>query len=843
MLFPPKAAKFLLRVLASRERENAYLGDVEELFFDRVDSLGLRKAKQWYWREVVKAFPRFIQESIRWRITMLKNYLKVAIRNIARHKGYSLINIVGLAVGMACCILILLWVFDELSYDKFHQDLDRLHQIVVSGDNQSWLSTPWALIPALKKDFPEIIQGSQYAEQTILMKVEGRLYNESCALAQPDFLKMFSFPFVKGNAENAFLDRNSIVLTEETAVKYFGDEDPVGKTIQFDGRVDLFVTGVVENIPANSSFQFDLLTHSSHYFGEDRLFTWSMDCPGFVMLDANTDPGIVSQKIVDSINKYDKRTNEKYYVALRPAASMHLYSVRGTDPVVYVYLFSIVAFIVLLIACINFMNLATARSLKRAQEVGMRKVVGASRGDIIRQFLGESFLLVAVAILFSLLLVKLLLPAFNNLAQKELGLHVVSFPILVVLFLSIMLFTGLISGSYPALFLSSFQPIFIIKKGSEKGARNHLMRKVLIVFQFSAAVILIVSTVLIFRQMNFIQSRDLGMNKDQILIVPMNRTVRSSYPVIKERLMRDQGIVNVTAASSIPLAIGNNNPVYWEGRSFEEYESINFVCCDYDYFETFDMTMSHGRSFSREFPTDNGNYIINESALKMTGYEDPIGRMFSMWRQEGEILGVVKNFHATSLHNEIQPIVFMLYKNLPYFNMFVKVKPGQLPATLSGIEATIKDSVPNYVFNYSFLDDFFAQQYQREERLKELLKYFAVLAILVSCLGMLGLISFMAEQRTKEVAIRKVLGARNATIVGILSREFLILVGIANLLAWPVAYYLMHKWLQGFVFHTSLVWWVFVLSGAAALFITLFTVSFQSIKAATANPIDSLRYE
>ncbi len=843
MLYPPKAAKLLLQILSSQEREDAYFGDIEELFFERVNSLGLRRAKRWYWREVLKAVPKFIQESMRWRSTMIKNYLKVAIRNIARHKGYSVINIVGLAVGMASCILILLWVFDELSYDRFHQDLDHLHQIVVTGDNQSWLSTPWALIPALKNDFPEIIQGSQYAEQTILMKVGDRLYNEKCALAQEEFLQMFSFPFTQGKAENAFIDRNSIVLTEKTAAKYFGDEDPMGKIVLFNGSVDLLVTGVIKNIPANSTFQFDLLTHASHYFGEERQLTWSMDCPGFVKLEAQADPDIVSRKIVDSINTYDKRTNKKYYIALRPAASMHLYSVRGTNPVVYVYLFSIVAAIVLLIACINFMNLATARSLKRAREVGMRKVVGASRGDIVRQFLGESFLLVAIAIMFSLLLVKLLLPAFNTLAQKELGLDIVSVPILALLFIAIMLITGLVSGSYPALYLSSFQPIFTLKKGSGKGSRNHFMRKVLIVFQFSAAVILIVSTAMIFRQMNFIQSRDLGMNKDQILIIPINREVRTSYPVIKDKLLQDQGIVNVTASSSIPLAIGNNNPVYWEGRSFEEYVSINFVCCDYDYFETFDMTMSQGRSFSKEFPTDTGNYIINEATLKMTGYEDPIGRMFSMWRDEGEIVGVVKDFHATSLHNEIQPIVFMLYKNLPYFNMFVKVQPGQLPTTLDKIEATILETVPNYVFSYTFMDDFFAQQYHREERLKNLLKYFAGLAIFVSCLGMLGLISFMAEQRTKEVAIRKVLGAKNATIVGILSKEFLILVAIANLLAWPAAYYLMHIWLQGFVFHTTLVWWVFVVSGTAALFITLFTVSFQSIKAAIANPIDSLRYE
>jgi ABC-type antimicrobial peptide transport system permease subunit len=841
---PPKSAKILLRMFSSQEREDAYFGDIEEVFSDRADDLGLSKAKRWYWREILRAIPRFAQESIRWSFTMIRNYLKVALRNLARHKGYSFINIFGLAVGMACCILILLWVFDELSFDRFHEDLDSLYQIVISNEeNSSWLSSPWAIIPALKNDFPEVIQGSQYYDRTILMKVDDRLFNEHCALAQPDFLKMFSFPFIKGNAENAFIDKNSIVLTEETAKKYFGDDDPMGKVIQFNSRTDLQVTGVIENIPTNSTFQFDLMVNAVSYFGEARLKTWSMDCPGFVRLEANTDPHAFSLKIRDTINKYDKRTNNKYYTSLRPAASMHLYSVYGTDPVIYVYLFSIVALIVLLIACVNFMNLATARSFKRAREVGMRKVVGASRGDIIRQFLGESFLLVSIAIVFSLALVKLLLPAFNTLAQKELVLSAGDAPTLAVLFISIIMITGLLSGSYPAFYLSSFRPLFIMKKTRQKGSKNQTLRKALIVFQFSAAVILIVCTAIIFHQMKFIQNQDLGLNKDQIVIVPMSREVRTRYPFIKNKLRQEQNIVSITAASNVPLSIRNMNPVYWEGRGPDNYESFSFVCCDYDYFETFDMDMAHGRTFSKEFPTDKGNYIINEKALRMTGYENPIGSMFSMWTQEGQIVGVVKDFQASTLRDEIRPIVFMLYENIPYRHMFVKIGAAQVPQTLAKIEATIKETVPNFVFDYTFLDEYFARQYLQEERLKNLLKYFAGLAILVSCLGMLGLISFMAEQRTKEVAIRKILGARNATIVGLLSKEFLILVGISNLIAWPIAYYLMHKWLQGFVFHAGIAWWIFALTGAAAVLITMFTVSFQSIKAAVADPVNSLRYE
>jgi len=840
---PPKPAKFLMRLLSLREKNDAYFGDIEEIFAERAAYHGHRKACWWYYREAIKAIPRIISESIRWRVVMFKNYFKIAIRNIRKHKGYSLINIVGLAVGMACCILILLWVFDELGYDKFHENLDRLHRIVVSSERGSFESSPWALVPALKRDYPEIVMGSWYSPRTILMKVEDRLYNETCALVDPEFLEMFTFPFSQGDPQTAFANLHSIVLTEKTAQKYFGSEDPIGKTVQFNGSIDLTVTGVMKNVPANSHMQFDCLTHPSFLYGEDRLKTWSRDCPSYVMLSSGADPEFVSEKIEGALIRYYTQTNTEYRIGLQPVRKIHLSALRGTDPVVYVYLFSIIAIIVLLIACINFTNLAMARSFKRSKEVGMRKVVGASRANIIRQFFGESFLLSFIAILISLLLVRLVLPAFNNLAQKNLALDLGNHPILLILLLSITLVTGLIAGSYPAFYLSSFQPVAIMKGRSGKGSKQQLIRKILIVFQFSAAIILIISTIMIFRQMSFIQNRDLGFDREQIVAVRTNRAVRIKYEVIKGRLIQNRDILNVTAASSIPLDIGNNNPVYWEGRGPDQYETINFVCVDYDYFETFGITMSHGRSFSREFPTDKGNYIINETALKMTGYENPIGRMFSMWTQEGEIIGVVKDFHGTSLHNEIRPIVFLLYKNLPYFYMLAKIDSMKIPETIGFIESTIKQAAPDYVLDYFFLDEYFDQQYWREIRLKEILKYFTVLAVFISCLGMLGLVSFMAEQRTKEVAIRKVLGARNANIVGILSKEFLILVGIANLLAWPVSYYFLNKWINGYAFHTNIGWWIFVLSGVTALVIAFCTVSFQSLRAATADPIDSLRYE
>ena len=776
---------------------------------------------------------------------MFKNYLKVAIRGLRKQKMYSVINIAGLAIGMTCCVLILLWVQDELSYDRFHKHLDQLYRITVSTiDRETFRSSPWALNNVLKKDYPEIRNASWYSPRELTVKVDDRIYIETCGLVAPEFLEMFTWNFISGDPQTALTDINSIVLTEETARKYFGDENPLGKIVYFNNRVDLKVTGIIENVPSNSHMQFDLLAHPTHHYGEQRLRVWSMDCPSYVMLDVGADMAAVNEKIRDVINQQDSRTTNKYFIRLQPVGDIHLRALNGTDPIVYVYLFTMVAVIVLLIACVNFMNLATARSFKRAREVGMRKVVGASRGDVIRQFFGESIVLSMIAMFFSILLLYLFLPIFNNLAQKQLVLNFIQKPGMGLTMTAVALITGVISGSYPALFLSRFRPMMIMKNSLSKESKSHMLRKVLIIFQFSAVIVLIISTTIIFKQMDFIQNRDLGFKREQILNIPINRQFRAQYNTIKERLLPHMNIVNVTAASSIPLGIGNNNPFYWEGRGPENYESMNFVCVDYDYFETFEMDMAYGRPFSKEFPTDQQHYIINETALKLTGYKgDPIGRMFSMWRNEGVIVGVVKDFHGTSLHNEIRPIGFMLYENLPYFNMFVKIRPVNIPATIDYVESIVKEAVPDFVFGHSFLDDYFNRQYQQESRLRDLLKHFTFLAIFLSCLGLLGLISFMAEQRTKEIAIRKVLGARIHSIVFILSREFLVLVGMANLIAWPVSYYMMNMWIQGYVFHITIGWWIFVLSGLAAVVIAFAAVSFQTLKAAMANPVQSLKYE
>jgi ABC-type antimicrobial peptide transport system permease subunit len=744
---------------------------------------------------------------------------------------------------MACCILIFLWVQHELSYDRFHEKADDLYLITVTSDRGTWISSPWALVPTLKMDFPEILKGSWYGVIPLLARYEQKSFFENAALVGKEFLDMFTFPFVKGSPEYAFEDFNSVVLTERAAERYFGSDDPIGKVIQFENRIDLVVTGVIEDVPSNSHMEFDLLVSPIPIIGEPRTRTWSMDVSSYVLLPSQADPVEVENKISETIIKYDRRTNNKYYVGLFPVKKMHLHSFYGTDPVVYVYVFSAIAVIVLLIACINFMNLTTARSSIRINEIGIRKVCGGGRKDLIKQFLGESMGLALVSLVGAVVLVYFLLPGFNSLAAKQLEFNILNNGALLAGLVFIAVFAGFIAGSYPALYFSSLQPDRVLKNTLLTGSRRSGLRKTLIVTQFTASILLIIATATIYKQIQYIRSKDLGFSKDQILVVRARQQLRANYNIIKERLLANPDILRVSAASSIPLSIGNNNPVYWEGRDSNSYVSMNFVCVDYDYFETFDMEMSYGRSFSREYPTDQQNYIINEAAMKLTGYQDPIGKMFSMWKDEGTIVGVVKDFHGTSLHNDIRPIVFLMYQNLPYSNWFIKIRGSRIAESIDFVKRTIAGIVPGYPVEPEFLDEYFQRQYINEDRLGKILVYFTGLAIFISCLGLFGLAAFMAARRSKEIAIRKVLGATIWSVMRILSREFIILIVLANIIAWPLGLFVMNRWMSNFSYHTRIGLGVFIAAGTVALVIALLTVSYQTFRAATANPADRLRNE
>jgi len=840
---PPGFPEWLLYHLLDEDEREFVIGDLREIFGQLCGSCGSLKAKTWYWGQIIRSARPFLLNSIYWRMCMFKNYLKLALRNMKRHWGYSLTNILGLAIGMACCILIFLWVQHELSYDSFHEKADDIYLLTVSSERGTGTSSPWALVPALRNDFPEIIKGSWYGIFPLLTRYEDRVFFENAALVGSEFLEMFTFPFIRGRSEDALSDRNAVVLTERAAAKYFGDEDPIGKIVRFENAVDLTVTGVIGNVPGNCHMEFDLLVSPIPFIGEARTRTWSMDVSSYVLLSNQADPVETENKISETINTYDKRTNNKYYVGLFPLKKIHLHSFYGTDPVVYVYVFSAIAVIVLLIACINFMNLTTARSSVRINEIGIRKVCGGNRKDLIRQFLGESVGLAFIALIGAVLLVYFLLPGFNSLADKQLEFNILSSGTLLAGLASLAVFVGLISGSFPALYFSSFQPDRVLRKNFQTGSSRNGLRKALIVAQFTASILLIIATATIYKQIQYIRSKDLGLSKDQILVVQARQQLRANYNVIKDRLLTNPGVLHVTAASSIPLNVNNNNPVYWEGRGPDSYESINFVCVDYDYFETFDMEMIHGRSFSREFPTDRENYIINEAALKMTGYQDPIGRLFSMWQDEGTIVGVVKNFHGTSLHNDIRPIVFLMYQNLPYSYWFVKISGAGIKESVDYIKKTIASVVPDYPVEPKFLDEHFQLQYINESRLGKILIIFTGLAIFVSCLGLFGLATFMAARRSKEIAIRKVLGASIWNVMRILSREFIILIALANFIAWPLGLFFMNRWMSNFSYHANIGLSVFIAAGAVALGIALLTVSQQTFRAAAANPADRLRNE
>jgi len=785
---------------------------------------------------------------------MLKNYLKIALRNIKRHKGYSFINIVGLAAGMACCILILLWVQDELSYDRFHENADDIYRVIqdinFADHSTTWTITQGPLGPSLKEDFPEIIDATRITNRGFRLTYDEKSYDERVGMADGSIFEMFTFPLIKGDPATALSDPLSIVLTEEMAAKYFKDEDPIGKTIKADNKWDFQVTGVMKNVPPNSHLQFDFLI--PFIFGQELNYTVDHWGNSSFRTYVQLPKGIPAQDVISKISGYlfEKPTIEKdARLNLQPLTRIHLYSNYEYDSahgdITYVTLFSLIAFFILLIACVNFMNLATARSGNRAKEVGMRKVAGAHKVDIIRQFYGESTLLAFIALLLAVVLVWLLLPVFNNLAAKELTLDISGNLSILLGLLCIAILTGIISGSYPAFFLSAFQPVMVLKGFRLSGSKGSLFRKILVVFQFSLTILLIICTIGVYGQLNYMRNRKLGYDKEHMIYFGMRGDMREKFDSVKNELLQNPNILGVTASSNVPTYgyYFSNSLWRWEGQNPDEETLMRAVFIDIDYFKTFGMEITEGRSFSKEFPTDATEAImVNEEAVKAMGMESPIGKRLSIGDNNFKIIGVVKNYHFRSLQQEIEPLI-LLYSPQRCRVLFARLKSDQIPQTIGYIEDGWKRFVPGYPFNYRFLDEALDRLYRSEQRIGTLFRYFSILAILISCLGLFGLASFMAEQLTKEIGIRKVLGATASNIVALLSKEFTKWVIVANIFAWPIAYFVLSKWLQSYAYKTNIALLSFVLSGALALLIALATVSYQSIKAALANPADSLRYE
>ncbi|MDP6414672.1 MAG: FtsX-like permease family protein [Gammaproteobacteria bacterium] len=560
---------------------------------------------------------------------------------------------------------------------------------------------------------------------------------------------------------------------------------PWGKVLIMDNEQLLTVTGVTENVLGDSHMQFDLLAPVT-LLDEERLASWAVETGAYVLLQQNVAVAEFRDKISGTTMKYDRRIeNADVINDIQAIARIHLYALNGLGRIVYVYIFTSIAFFVLIIACINFINLTTAKSSNRSREVGMRKVVGATRKNLIEQFFGESLLLSAIAMLAAMALVYLLLPVFNNLADKQLSIDIVGDSGLIIVLAGITLFTGIVSGSYPALFLSSLQTTKVLKGSSAVGSGNPLFRRILVIFQFTMVIILIISSMMIYRQLTYMENKDLGFDRELVAVLPMNPDLQADYLAFKNELLASAGIENVTSASSIPTAVGNINPVYWEGRGPDQYEIMNFAAVDADYIETFDMEIVAGRGFSEEFGSETENYIVNEEAVRLMGLESPIGKLFSIWTNEGQIVGVVKNFHSQSLHNEIAPLVLTLSTDWKHDHIFAKIRPESPQQTLQYLEATWNTFSPDYPFDYRFVEDVFRQQYSDDRQMGTILGYFTLLSIFISSLGLLGLTSFLAEQRTKEIGIRKVFGASVPDIVALVSKEFLMLLIVAITIAWP----------------------------------------------------------
>ncbi len=831
------------------------LGDFEERFNAIASQKGLFKARIFYWMQIVILFPSFLKNLIYWRGEMIVNYLKIAFRNMKRHKGYSFINIAGLAIGMAICILILLWVQDELNFDRFHENAENIYRVYMNDQNYGvvWPIVSIPVGPALKQEFPEVIDSVRVIDFSGLVTWEEKKYDEIGAYVDPSFFEIFSFPFVKGDSKTALLAPSSIVITQEMAKKFFGTEDPLGKNLKLNDTLDLTVTGVIKDMPQNSHIHFAFLLPFDIFEKRDREPThWGrFQIYTYVMLQDSTPFKDFENKIVGLLQEHNVGEGPK--LGLEPLTRIHLYAVDGGGDMRYVYVFSIIAVFILVIACINFMNLTTARSSTRAKEVGMRKVTGAQRADLIKQFMGESVLFSLIALALATVLVILILPAFNILADKQLALNTQGNWNSILGFVGIALFTGLLAGSYPALFLSSFKPVNILSGSlipTSKRTKKTVFRKALVVLQFSISVFLIISTFVIFKQLHFIRNRNLGYQKEHIVTIPLRGNAAQQYEAFKSELSRDSRISHVAATSELPILIGYVHIGYdWEGKDPEKRARMNELLVDHDFIETMNMTVVQGRGFSKDYATDASEAcIINEAAVKAMEIESPVGKRFSAPAHEGmrdyTIIGVVKDFHFRPLHDEIDPLVmFIAPEKFNFLCIRVRSDISDLPGTLGYIESVWNKFTPSFPFKYNFLDSTFDKLYKSEQKTGSVFGYFTFLAIFISCLGLFGLASQMTEMRTKEIGIRKVFGASVSGITLLLSKDFLKWVVVANVIAWPTAYFAMNKWLQNFAYRTSFGIEIFFLSGLLALVIALITVSFQSIKAAVADPVDSLRYE
>jgi len=786
---------------------------------------------------------------------MFKNYLLIAIRNIFRNKLFSTVNILGLAFGICSALLIFLWVNDELEYDHFHTNIDRLYRVLenqqyTDGKLYTFSSTPGPMAPFIKDKYPEIEKASRFTwEVNNLFQVWEKSFYETGRYVDQDFLEMFSYSFIAGHPSSALKEKNSIVITEKMAEKYFGKEEALGKVFLINTKNSFIVSGVLSDIPKNSSIQFDYLLSFQFFWDENKnwLDQWdNNNIRTFLMLRAGTDPIDFGKKFKHEIRAHVEKTNVELFI--HPFGDAYLYGdfengIQSGGRIEYVKIFFIVAVFVLVIACINFMNLSTAQATKRAKEVGLRKVIGAVPSQLFRQFMGESFVTVCLGAVIAVLLALFLIPVFNDITGKSLGLNPLDARILLI-FIGIILFTAFAAGSYPALFISEFKPVQVLKGQLKSGSRAAIFRKVLVVVQFSLSIILIISTSVVFRQMDFMENRDIGFERQNVFYAWMSGDVQPKFETFRTRLLALPGIESVTASSQLPIDIGNSTSgVQWEGKDPEERILFTNLNVDFDFIQAMKMEMVEGRPFDRTRISDTSNYIVNQKAAEKFGFKNGTADQdLTMWDVKGKIVGVVKDFNFGSLHSPVEPLIMRVDPEQSYC-LLVRVRPDETETALRSAEKLWKEYAPGYPFKYSFLDQDWEDFYKAEAQRGKVFNTLATLSIFISCLGLFGLSAFSAERRTKELGIRKALGASMPGLVQLMGKEFAWLVLVASCIGCPLGWYIMTQWLENYAYHVNVGYVTLVLAAVICLAISLITISYHSIKVAASDPVKSLRYE
>ncbi|MFD3003283.1 ABC transporter permease [Pontibacter toksunensis] len=790
---------------------------------------------------------------------MFKNYLKMAYRNLMRHKVFSLINVSGLALGMTCSILILLWVKDEMSINRFHTDIDNLYRVMEvqsypGADDLTTDANPGPLAEALEQELPEVKNAVRsttwewkqlFAYNDKVLKVSGRY-------TDPEFFEIFSFPLLHGNPTQVLKQPNSVVISETVAKQFFDSpEAAMGKMFKIDNSKSYKVTGVMQDVPKNSTLKFDYVMPLEDWRstpGGSWLKSWSNNgIRTYLQLQPGTDITAFNEKIKPIVKQHEKESNIDLFV--QPISDMYLYgefrngSQVGSGNIEDVRLFSVVAVFILIIACINFMNLATARSAKRAKEVGVRKAIGANKSALVYQFMTESVLVAFLALFVSVNLAGILLPHFNELTGKFISIDL-SDPTLLLLLIGVAVLTGLVSGSYPAFFLSSFNPAVVLKGTAKLSKRVSVFRKGLVVFQFMLSALLIISTLVVYLQLHYIRTKNIGLDRENLMYVPLEGELQSRYEVVKRELEAIPGVLSVSSANQNPMMVGNSTGnVEWKGKDPNASILFSIMTVDYDFLEAMGITLKEGRDFSRQFGTDTAAFLVNSEAARLMQLQEPVGESLKLWGElSGPIIGVMNDFHSSSMHLAMQPLILVLR---PQENntLFARIAPGSTTAAVAAVEEVVKRQNPAFPFEYHFLDEDFEMMYKSEAVMGQLTTYFAGVAIFISCLGLFGLALFTAEQRTKEIGIRKVLGASITSIVYMLSKDFLRLVLIANLIALPLSWYLMDNWLNDYAFRTELSWWIFAAAFLSTIVIAMVTLSFHAVKTAVTNPVTSLRTE